>query len=191
MTDLDRQSDGFGGRHAWPEFGTAVRLPAAMRRPGAAQAAQLEYENGYESGKAAGLTAAAEEVRVLKDRLAASIRTLEQTRIRVDAQQQQRLVELARAICTKVLDLELTTDPRVFEAFVRSGVEHLEATAATVRVHVNPKDAEWLHAALADVAVEADQSVPEGGCSVRTEQRSVDFDPYGLLDELFAELRNG
>jgi flagellar biosynthesis/type III secretory pathway protein FliH len=191
MTDIDRQSDGVGGRHAWPEFGGTVRLPAAMRRPGAAQAAQAEYENGYETGRAAGLAAAADEIRALKDRLAASIRALEQTRIKVDGQQQQRLIELAHAICRKVLDLELTTELRVFEAFVRGGIEHLDASAATVRVHVNPKDAEWLHAQLNGIAIEADEGVPEGGCSVRTEERSVDYDPHGLLDELYAELRHG
>jgi flagellar biosynthesis/type III secretory pathway protein FliH len=180
-----------GGRHAWPEFGAAVRIPAAIRRPGAAQAAQAEYENGYEAGKAAGLAAAAEEIRALKERLGASIRTLEQTRIRVDAQQQQQLVELTHAICGKVLGIELSTDLHVFETFVRGGIEHLEASSETVRVHVNPNDGQWLEAKFPGIVIEADESVAEGGCSVRTEQRSVDFDPYGLLDDLFAELPRG
>jgi len=191
MGDHSPHSNETGNRHAWPEFGGAVRLPAAMRRPGAAQAAQLEYEHGFEAGRAAGLAAAADEVRALKDRLATSIRTLEQTRIRVDAAQQQRLVELTRAICSKVLGLELTTEPRVFEACVRRGVEQLDVTSEAVRVHVNPNDAHALHAALPDLAIEADATIAEGGCSVRTDERSVDFDPHGLLDELFTELRNG
>ena len=191
MTDNEARVDAQTGRHAWPEFGHAVRLPAVMRRPGAAQAAQAENENGYEAGRAAGFAAAADEVRALKERLAASIRTLAQTQIKVDAQQQQRLVDLSRAICGKVLDLELATDLRVFEAFVRAGIEHLDASAATVRVHVNPKDSQWVHAELPDIAVEADEAIAEGGCSVRTEERSVDYDPFGLLDELFAELPHG
>jgi len=190
MTDTDRQTRETG-RHAWPEFGAAVRIPAAIRRPGAAQAAQAEYENGFDAGKAAGLAAAADEIRALKERLGASIRTLEQTRIRIDSQQQQQLVELTRAICGKVLDIELSTDRRVFEAFVHAGIEHLDATSETVRVHVNPKDVGWLNAKFAGIAIEADDSVAEGGCSMRTERRSVDFDPYGLLDELFAELPRG
>jgi len=191
MTDMDRHTDAPGGRHAWPEFGSAVRLPAAMRRPGAAQAAQVDFENGFEAGKTAGLAAAAEEIRALKDRLATSIRTLEQTRVKVDAAQQQRLVELARAICHKVLDVELATELRVFEAYVRAGIEHLEATSETVRIHVNPNDADWLRASFDGIVVEADAAIAEGGCSIRTDQRSVDFDPYGLLDELFAELTHG
>lgn len=191
MTGFDRHAEAPGGRFAWPEFGSAVRLPAAMRRPGAAQAAQVEFETGYETGHAAGLAAAADEVRALKDRLAASIRTLEQARIKVDAQQQQRLVDLAHAICSKVLDRELTTTLDVFEAFVRAGLEHLDAAAPNVRVHVNPNDSAWLRAQLDGIAVEADETVAEGGVSVRTDERSVDFDPYGLLDERFSAIRHG
>lgn len=190
MTE-DRQAHEPSGLHAWPEFGAAVRIPAAIRRPGAAQAAQAEFENGYEAGKTAGLAAAADEIRALKERLGASIRMLEQTRIKIDTQQQQQLVELAHAICGKVLDIELSTDLRVFETFVRAAVEHLDATSETVRVHVNPKDVEWLNATFPGIVIEADDGVAQGGCSVRTEQRSVDFDPYGLLDELFAELPHG
>ncbi len=178
MTDLERHEA--NGRHAWPEFGSAVRIPTAIRRPGAAQAAQVEAENGYETGKAAGLAAAAEEIRALKERLGTSIRTLEQTRIKVDSQQQQQLVELAHAICSKVLDIELTTDVRVFETFVRVGIERLDASAETVRVHVNPQDHAWLNANIPGITVDADDAVAEGGCSVRTERRSVDFDPYAL-----------
>ncbi len=191
MTDVDRHADASGGRFAWPEFGSAVRLPVAMRRPGAAQAAQVEFENGFETGHVAGLAAAADEVRTLKDRLAASIRALEQSRIKVDAQQQQRLVEVTHAICSKVLDRELTTTLDVFEAYVRAGLEHLDATAPNVRVHVNPNDSVWLHAQLDGILIEADEAVAEGGVSVRTDERSVDFDPYGLLDERFAGFRNG
>lgn len=191
MTDADRHTREPSGRHAWPEFGTAVRIPAAIRRPGAAQAAQAEFENGYEAGKAAGIAAAADEIRALKDRLGTSIRTLEQTRIRIEALQQRQLVELTHAICGKVLDIELSTDLRVFESFVRTGIEHLDAASETVRVHVNPKDLEWLNAAFPDIVIEADESVAQGGCSVRTEARSVDFDPHGLLDELFAEVPRG
>jgi flagellar biosynthesis/type III secretory pathway protein FliH len=128
--------------------------------------------------------------------------------VKIDADQQRRLTELAHAVCSKVLDIELTTQRRVFEAFVRAGVEHLDATAATVRVHVNPVDKHFLTAYVdADpvaatapsddlqhpdgIVVEADPTVPEGGCSIRTDDRRVDYDPYGLLDEVFAELPRG
>lgn len=191
MTELDRHADTPSGRFAWPEFGSAVRLPAAMRHPGAAQAAQVEFETGYETGHAAGLAAAADEVRALKDRLAASIRALEQVRIKVDTQQQQRLIDLAHAICCKVLDRELTTTLDMFEAYVRTGLAHLDATAPNARVHVNPNDSAWLHAELDGIVIEPDEAVAEGGVSVRTDERSVDFDPYGLLDERFSDIRNG
>jgi flagellar biosynthesis/type III secretory pathway protein FliH len=191
MTDIDRHADTSGGAFAWPAFGGAVRLPAAMRRPGAAQAAQAEFETGYDAGHTAGLAAAADEVRALKERLAASIRAMDQTRIKVDAQQQQRLVDMAHAICSKVLDLELTTTLNAFEAFVRAGLEHLDAAAPAVRVHVNPADVAWLNAQLDGIVVEADEAVAEGGVSIRTDERSVDFDPYALLDERFAEFRHG
>ncbi len=191
MTDVDGQAGAPGGRFAWPEFGSAVRLPAVMRRPGAAQAAKAEYEGGFEAGHAAGIAAAGNEVRALRERLAASIRTIEQTRIKVDAEQQQRLVDLAHAICSKVLDHELTTTLDIFESFVRTGLEHLDAAAPDVRVHVNPADAEWLNAEFDGIVIEADETVAEGGVSIRTEERSVDFDPHALLDERFAELRRG
>jgi flagellar biosynthesis/type III secretory pathway protein FliH len=214
MTTIDRQTP--GSRFAWPAFGGAAKLPAAMRRPGAAQAAQKEHELGYDAGRAAGLAAAADEIRALKERLAASIRALEQTRVTIDAEQQRRLTELAHAVCSKVLDIELTTQRRVFDAFVRAGIEHLDATAATVRVRVNPVDRHLFdspldngtarqgeidspdenlpHGAtlpLVGIVVEADAAVPEGGCSIRTDERRVDYDPYGLLDQIFAELPRG
>jgi len=190
MTDTDLHADDSGGRFAWPEFGAAVRLPVAMRRPSAARAAQAEQEVGYAAGHAAGLAAAAEEVRGLKDQLVQSIRGVEQVRVKLDALEQQRLIDLAHAICSKVLDLELSTQLTVFASFVHAGIAHLEASAATVRVHVNPADVAWLDAQLdGGVLIEADAGVPEGGCSVRTDQRSVDYDPYGLLEETFAELR--
>jgi flagellar biosynthesis/type III secretory pathway protein FliH len=208
MTKIDRQNG--EGRFTWPEFGGAVKLPLAMRRPGAAQAAQKEHEVGYDAGRAAGLAAAADEIRALKERLAASVRAIEQTRVKIDAEQQRRLTELAHAVCTKVLDIELTTQRHVFEAFVRAGIEHLDATAATVSVHVNPTDKHFLEAALDGaspplngtpaigaslpldrIVVEADPMVPEGGCSIRTDERRVDYDPYGVLDQIFAELPRG
>ena len=189
MASIDRPTD--DGRFAWPEFGGAVKVPPAMRRPGAAQAAQKEYEGGYDAGRAAGLAAAAAEIKTLKERLAASIRAVDQTHVKIDAEQQDRLTELARAVCSKVLDIELTTDRRVFDAFVRAGIEHLDATAATVRVHVNPIDQRWFEPPLDRVVVEADPAVPEGGCSIRTDERRVDYDPYGLLDQIFAELPRG
>jgi flagellar biosynthesis/type III secretory pathway protein FliH len=188
MSDFDRPAVPQGGHFAWPEFGGAVRVPAAMRKPGAAQAAKAEYEGGYEAGHVAGLAAAANEVRALKERLGASIRTMEQTKIKVDAEQQQRLANLAYAICNKVLDHELSTSLGVFESFVRAGLQHLDATAPSVRVHVNPADISWLNAQVDGVVVEADEAVPEGGVSVRTDTRSVDFDPHALLDERFSEL---
>jgi len=186
MANGERQSD--GGRFAWPDFGGAVKVPAAMRRPGAAQAAQKEYEGGYDAGRAAGLAAAAQEIKALKERLAASVRAVEQTRVKIDAEQQRRLTELARAVCSKVLDIELTTDRRIFDAFVHAGIAHLDATAATVRVHVNPVDLRLFEPPLDGVVVEADPAVPEGGCSIRTDERRVDYDPYGLLDQIFAEM---
>jgi len=39
--------------------------------------------------------------------------------------------------------------------------------------------------------IESDPGIVEGGCSVRTDQRSVDYDPHGLLEEVFAELHRG
>jgi len=189
MANSERQSG--DGRFAWPEFGGAVKVPAAMRRPGAAQAAQKEYEGGYDAGRAAGLAAATEEIKALKERLAASLRAVEQTRVKIDAEQQSRLTELTRAVCSKVLEVELTTDRHVFDAFVRAGIEHLEATAATVRVHVNPIDLRLFEPPLDGVVVEPDPAVPEGGCSIRTDERRVDYDPYGLLDQIFAELPRG
>jgi flagellar biosynthesis/type III secretory pathway protein FliH len=191
MTDVDRQATAQGGHFVWPEFGGAVRVPVAMRKPGAAQAAKAEYEGGYEAGHAAGLAAAANDVRALKERLAASIRMMEQTKIKVDAEQQQRLVSLAYAICSKVIDHELTTSLGVFESFVQAGLQHLDAAAPGVRVHVNPADVSWLNAQLDGVVIEADEAVPEGGVSVRTDTRSVDFDPHALLDERFSELLHG
>ncbi len=56
---------------------------------------------------------------------------------------------------------------------------------------MNPADVAWLNAQVDGVVVEADEAVPEGGVSVRTDERSVDFDPHALLDERFAELRHG
>ncbi len=50
----------------------------------------------YEAGKAAGLAAAADEVRALKERLGGQHPHAGADAIRVDAQQQQRLVELTR-----------------------------------------------------------------------------------------------
>ncbi len=190
MANLDRPFDAnraSEGRFAWPSFGAAAQLPAAMRRPGAARAAQEEFEAGYDAGHQAGLAAAADEVRALKERLASSIRSLEQTRVRIDAEQRERLIEVAHAVCRKVLDVELATDRRVLETFVGAAIEHLEASAADVRVHVNPADIIASRESLAGVVVEADPGVPEGGCSVRTESRSVDFDPYGVLEQIFAE----
>jgi flagellar biosynthesis/type III secretory pathway protein FliH len=191
MTDVNRHAATQGGQFAWPEFGGAARVPAAMRKPGAAQAAKAEYEGGYQAGHAAGVAAAANDVRALKERLGVSIRAMEQTKITLDAEQQQRLANLAYAICSKVLDHELKTSLDVFESFVRAGLQHLDATAPSVSVHVNPADVSWLNAPLDGVVVEADEAVPEGGVSVRTDTRSVDFDPHALLDERFSELLHG
>ena len=115
MTDVNDRSGSADARNGRPARVAGVRRAVRMPDGDAAAPARRRRrkpstKTATHAGNAAGLAAAADEIRALKERLASEHPdAMEQTRIRVDAQQQQRLVELTHAICGKVLDLELTT----------------------------------------------------------------------------------
>lgn len=177
---------------AWPALGVPARVPAAIRRAPDGAATQAARAEGYEDGRREGLDSARKEIEALKQQLRNSIGLLGQARVQVAAEQIAALTEVSRAVCRRVLGVEMMTNPDVFQTLIRAGVEHLGNTAEPVRVHVNPAEREWLsQIPTSDVELIADETVAEGAVSVRNARRQVDLELLAELDHVFERALNG
>lgn len=187
----DAVSDDFNAVK-WPSFGVPARVPVAIRRAPDGAAKQAARAEGYEDGRREGLDSARKETDALKQQLRNSIGLLGQARVQVAAEQIAALTEVSRAVCRRVLGVEMMTNPDVFETLIRAGIEHLGNTTEPVRVHVNPQQHEWLsQIPLSDVELVADEAVAEGAVSVRNARRQVDLELLAELDDVFERALNG
>jgi flagellar biosynthesis/type III secretory pathway protein FliH len=176
---------------SWPAFGAPARVPQPIRRNAHSEAKEAARTEGYEEGRLAGLTAARQEVDALKQQLRNAIAALGQARIDVTDDQVAALIEVSRAVCRRVLGVEMRTNDGVFAALIRAGVDHLGNTTPPIRVHVHPDELDWLaQVPPGDVELIADEGIGPGAVSVRDQRRTVDIDLLAELDRVFAQALN-
>ncbi len=156
---------------------------------------------GYEEGLAEGREAAgrAERERIaresdgLADALRAAAGALEAARVRIAAEAERDLVRLAVRVAERIVKAEIGAGRPVAAANLRRAVE-LTVRRREVKARVHPADRAALEACLpgllrevsdlGSVVLEADPSVPRGGCVVVTPEGSVDASVLAQLEEI-------
>ncbi len=188
----ERSNDVHVDAVAWPAFGVPARVPAPMRRPADAAAKAAAKADGFEEGRREGLESARKEIESLRIQLRNAIAALGTARVQVTTDQMDSLSQVSRAVCRRVLGMELTTNPEIFANLVRAGVEHLGNAVPPIRVHVHPEEQAWLAEIPAcDVELVPDETVGRGAVSVRDQRRCVDIDLMADLEAVFEQARSG
>jgi flagellar assembly protein FliH len=174
----------------------ASEIVAAAR----AQAAQIEAEaraEGFRTGRAEGLAAAAEEVAATASALAGVLRALEGSRSSYVAAAERDVVELALAIAEKIVGAALEVEPEIVCNLVAGALRSVEGGDRLV-LEVNPDDVAlvqgWLDSTTiplaARVELRAERRIARGGCVVRTADGELDARVREQLDRAQEVLRD-
>lgn len=162
------------------------------------------YLRGYEAGEKAGMEAALEsgykEAASILKTASCLIEKLERLRQEMTEKSQKEILKLSIAIARKVVHAEITVNREVMAAILKAAVKKLDVKDS-VRVRLNPKDAEYVtgkkHELLGamdgvrEMTIEEDLSVPEGGCVVEAGLAEVDARLEQQLDEITDGLMKG
>lgn len=155
------------------------------------------YLRGYEAGEKAGIEAGQEsgykEAASILKTASCLIEKLERLRQEMTEKSQKEILKLSIAIARKVVHAEITVNREVMAAILKAAVKKLDVKDS-VRVRLNPKDAEYVsgkkHELLGamdgvrEMTIEEDSSVPQGGCVVEAGLAEVDARLEQQLDEI-------
>lgn len=162
------------------------------------------YLRGYEAGEKAGMEAGLEsgykETASILKTASCLIEKLERLRQEMTEKSQKEILKLSIAIARKVVHSEITVNREVMAAILKAAVKKLDVKDS-VRVRLNPKDAEYVsgkkHELLGamdgvrEMTIEEDLSVPQGGCVVEAGLAEVDARLEQQLDEITDGLMKG
>lgn len=155
------------------------------------------YLRGYEAGEKAGMEAGLEsgykEAASILKTASCLIEKLERLRQEMTEKSQKEILKLSIAIARKVVHAEITVNREVMAAILKAAVKKLDVKDS-VRVRLNPKDAEYVSGkkqellgamdGVREMTIEEDLSVPQGGCVVEAGLAEVDARLEQQLDEI-------
>lgn len=185
---------------AYDEMGTDSIIDIDRLSPVEREAYARGYHAGERAGREAGLESARREAEPLIKTAASLIERLEGLRQEITDRSLREILKLSVAIARQVVHAEITVNKEVIVSILKAAVKKL-AVKDSVRIWVNPKDAEYLSGrkpellvAMDDVkemAIEEDQSVPRGGCIVEAGLAEVDARLEKQLEEIAVGLLKG
>lgn len=139
--------------------------------------AKENYARGFDSGRTDGYQAAADEQRVMLERMAESIAEMVGFRDKLRREAEADLIRLATTIARRILKKHVQVDPGVLDAVVSSALDKLGSTEV-LKVLVHPRQAEAVRARLAVLGlaapVEGAPSLPEGALRIETGRGELD-----------------
>ncbi len=184
---------GLGWKRVAPSVALSETDPAEIEAGGAPAAAhparpeQADFERGRREGEAAARQALAAQFRSALDELAKSAAALAAYKPALRHQAERELLALALAIARKILRRELTVDPNIVLAVVRSCLEELR-NAEIYRLRLNPQDLETVAASLPrrepPIQVVADAALTRGGAIFESSQGQLDARLEAQLQEI-------
>ena len=162
----------------------------------AAQHIEAIEQRGFDEGFARGQRATEEERQRQYDaaalQIAATVQEIADLRGGVMRRADRELIHLAIAMAERIVRRELKTDPNLFLVMVRAAIERLGERPAAV-VHLNPIDYETVVQATAEsrtgtFELVADNTLPRGGCVIRSSLGVIDASIDAQVRELTREL---
>jgi flagellar assembly protein FliH len=174
-------SGGPGGRTAPPDDPLREQLARAAIE-------QDAFARGYAEGERAGRESESARASGLVQRLTEAFGELHERRADMLRQAERQTVQLAVAIAERIVQREVSIDPRLLTAMGHAALERLgNRGTATIRLHPDDHRAIETSGPLteqAHVRVAADSSVERGGCVVDSELGLLDASPGAQLREL-------
>jgi len=165
------------------------RVHLAQLQQQSEQRARDAYAAGMREGEAAGRKRGAAELQPVIDRLARSIEEIGGMRVRLRAEAEADLIQLALAIARRVLRRELVIDPEALHGLVLGALEKLGGQEVS-RVRVHPSHAGLVteslrqNSASAKVEVIADPSRDLGAVIFETPRGNLDASVDSQLQEI-------
>lgn len=159
---------------AWPNI-----APAERPQTGALDATR---EAARQEGYAAGLAQAEADHVERQQALGVALQTLERAAQQLQVGHERAVIDLVFAALSGLLRVELTTNPDVIENLVAEALAELDTRLESVQVQVHPDDLASL-AAMSELPLVADPSVPQAGVRVVLPDLSVDFDLVARVQE--------
>jgi flagellar assembly protein FliH len=185
---------------AQPEPEPEIRPPTAEELEAIRQAA---YDEGLESGQKEGfkqgfdkgMASGQAEIRAIATRMRQICRSLLEPIPAQDEALEQALLELLKAICTRVVRRELLLDSRAIREIVREAIDCLRPATERIRIHLNPADAEQVTRELTAIDEQAAHwrilphaNISPGGCIVENDASLVDMRAEKRLTALIRQV---
>ncbi len=141
------------------------------------------YSNGYSDGLQAGLARGQEESRKICSELNALLSDVRKQRGEIYRQAELEIVELAHAIASRIVSVQVEAEPSIVIESARKAVKLLLDRSKLV-VKVSPMQEQFVRENLDKlleiddrierIEIEADRRVSPGGCMLETESGNVD-----------------
>lgn len=170
----------------------------AKARAQAAQKVEEAYAEGLQRGTEASTERFAQAVAGSAEALGAAAQALQEAREAFLASLEPQVIELVGLIAGAVIEREARTDPELLRVTVRRALETLLDRERVV-VHLHPADLEAMRAqkvtlleefdGVQRLDLEADESVPPGGCVIESELMHVDARLETQLERILDALR--
>ncbi len=163
-----------------PELsGEIVGFSADGMRPQTVEEIEALQKQAYEEGRQEGFKAGLDEVKARAKKLDDMFRFLDKPLVKLDAEVEQQLTELALTVGRLLLKKECSTDATVVTNIIHEALEFLPVSARNVRVKLNPADVDLIKQSGMDLDKQewkclADKSISQGGCMVESDTSHID-----------------
>jgi len=136
------------------------------------------YQRGFREGEAAGLRQAQQQLHAAIQGFVQSASALASYKAGLHSQAEREMVQLSLAIARRILRRELSIDPDIVVAVVRSCLEQLQK-ADVYRLRLNPEDlpvvtAQWKQTRSVPLELIPDARLSRGGAVFETSQGQLD-----------------
>jgi flagellar assembly protein FliH len=154
------------------------------------------YERGLIQGEQVGREIGEKKLEALLSRMTGLLEELEGLKGRIFVESEKELVELAVAIAEKIIHQEISLNREVIVGIVKGAVSRV-VDRQVLRVKVNPLDFEILNQkkhlisspdGVKHLTLEADGTVPPGGCLIEANGSEVDARLEAQQGVVLAEL---
>ena len=169
----------------------------AEARDEAARKVQEAYNEGLERGTAAGREAFDKTLAECADALMAAGDSIQTSYAEYLDSLERQVVDLVRRIATKVVEVEISSNPEVLQKTVRRALS-LISESPQVNLALNPADVEAIQVreiellktfpGIESLTLKADESVSPGGCEASTKAKVIDARLETILAEVLDSL---
>jgi flagellar assembly protein FliH len=153
------------------------------------------YEEGFDQGRREGREAGAADIRLKMTQFDALMAGLTKPFDQLDAQVEQELIAIVKALTRALLHREIATDPHTLIPVVREAMASLPVAAREIKVHLHPEDVTLIRESLSQSDEERSWRIIEdpvlrrGDCRVvsNTSQTDATLETRltALLDSVF------